>query len=214
MSYGTLSSRQAQVVSKLVSRRVVHDLGAGCLGLTKQLLELGARRVVAVDRRIDFSGGVPSGVTFKPLSFVDLAKSKEHVGVAFVSWPPQYGTEGLARVLGPVPTVIYLGVNTKETVCGSKQLFEHFRKREVLHYIEDPANDLIVYGPRRTRREPNGHEYRAELGYNWLGGADPERAEAMGRKTLQRLLEQCAADEEAQYRISKRQERRASCSKG
>lgn len=210
MSYGTLSSRQAQVVSKLVSRRIVHDLGAGCLGLTKQLLELGARRVVAVDRRIDFMGTVPPRVSFKMLSFEDLAKSKEHIGVAFVSWPPQYGTEGLARVLGPAPTVIYLGVNTRDTVCGSKQLFEHFRKREVLHYIEDPANDLIVYGPRRTRREPNGHERRAELGYNWLG-EDPEKAEVYGRKTLMRMLEYCAREEEADYQINKR---RASCSNG
>lgn len=48
--------------------------------------------------------------------------------------------------------VIYIGKNTDGIACGSPQLFDYFRWREVLVYDPDPQNVLIVYGA--LREEP------------------------------------------------------------
>jgi hypothetical protein len=84
-----------------------------------------------------------------------------------------------------------------------KAFFEAMRKREILHSVECPNNDLFVYGPRRMRREPNAHELRAEARYNWIAGGE-ERALTHGRQVLQRLLESAAREEDADYEIRRR----------
>lgn len=201
MSYGSLSDAQARVVRRHVKGRCVHDLGAGNLLLSHQLLQLGARRVVAVDMHIDFGADLPlPGVDFVCSSF---RRFEDPVSVALVSWPAQYGTQGLTQILSGANKVLYLGLNDGETVCGDKLFFEAMRKREVLHLVECPNNDLIVYGPRRVRRAPNAHEERAKARYNWIDGGE-ESALSRGRKVLRRLLESAAAEEDADYEIRRR----------
>ena len=200
MSWGSLSVAQAQVVRRHVRGRRVHDLGAGNLLLSHQLIELGARRVVAVDMHMDFRVQTP-GVDFVCSSF---RRFKDPVSVAFVSWPAQYGTRGLTQILSGATKVIYLGLNENMgTVCGGKAFWEAMRKREILHSVECLNNDLFVYGPRRVRREPNAHELRAEARYNWIDGGE-ERALTHGGKVLRRLLESAAREEDADYEIRRR----------
>lgn len=199
MSYGSLSEAQSQVVQRHVRRQRVHDLGAGNLWLAGALARLGAREVVAVDMHVDFTEE-PPGVTFTCSSF---RRFKDPVSIALVSWPPQYGTQGLEKILAHATKVIYLGVNDEHTVCGSKDFFEAMRKREILHLVECPNNDLIVYGPRRVRRDPSAHEARAEARYNWIEGGE-EKALSYGKKVLRRLLESSAAEQEADYEIERR----------
>ena len=44
--------------------------------------------------------------------------------------------------------VIYVGSNTSGNSCGTNALFAHFRERDVLAYVPERRNTLIVYGLR------------------------------------------------------------------
>lgn len=176
MSYGSLSARQAQVVRRFVTGRVVHDLGAGNLQLARQLVQLGARRVIAVDcnRRPD---KLPRDIEYVEASFAQFAKLEAPLDVAFVSWPTQYSTRGLVALLRRARRVIYVGVNEGGTVCGSSSFFKEVSQREQLRFLPCPNNDLLVYGDRRVARELNEHEKRALAWADWLDDDEGEAAE-------------------------------------
>jgi hypothetical protein len=202
VSWGKLSEEQAELVARFIRGRTVHDLGCGDCKLAGRLVELGARRVVGVDWRKPSE--LPEGVAFHRLSYIHFARMRTKPDIAFVSWPAQYGTRGLVKLLESVPLVLYLGCNDAGTVCGSRSLFEHLRTREALGFVEHPDNDLIVYGVRRLKRELLDHERRAIRGQEWLCGDDPDEAREIGLKVIRALRAQrkrAAAEDAAGYRI-------------
>jgi hypothetical protein len=143
MSHGSLSSVQRDVLRPFVSSKRVHDLGAGDLGLSKVLVELGASKVVAVDSR-HLPRACPKGIEFKKSQFEAF---KEPVETAFLSWPSNNSCRGLTEILKTASTVAYLGKNTDGTVCGTESLFRALWLRSVLAHVPERANTLIVYGP-------------------------------------------------------------------
>jgi hypothetical protein len=151
ISWGALSEKQAEIVRRYVSRRVVHDLGAGpYFSLSHQLVGLGAKQVIAVDQRISRAR------RFERIRCVrsKFDRFEEPVRTAFVSWPVNTKHSDLVRLLEGAKTVIYLGSNMDGTVCGGRPLWAHLRARKVLEHEPHPRNTLIVYGGRlRSTRE-------------------------------------------------------------
>lgn len=157
MPNGFLNSLQRAHVSKVVSNRVVTDLGAGDLFLSKQLLALGANSVIAVDKE-RYTKKIPSKITYKQALF---SKIIDPIDIAFISWPSNYENH-LTPLASHANTIIYLGKNTDGSACGTPSLFQHFLLRSVLIYIPDRANTLIIYGsPLNSPRLPLGEEAAA-----------------------------------------------------
>lgn len=156
MPYGAPSVQQLSVVREFVRDRVVHDFGAGDLVLSKMLVALGARRVVAVDKE-PMSGSF-AAVECVRARFDELLDTLNMVEVAFVSWPQNRHDTALLTLLQRAKTCIYLGKNTDGSACGHPELFKHFLKRELLVYKAERRNTLIIYGegaidPRKPRGE-------------------------------------------------------------
>jgi hypothetical protein len=156
MPYGAPSVQQLSVVREFVRDRVVHDFGAGDLVLSKMLVTLGARRVVAVDKeRMESPFAAVECVQAR---FDELLAALSMIDVAFVSWPQNRHDTALLTLFQRAKTCIYLGKNTDGSACGHPELFKHFVQRELLAYKAERRNTLIVYGrgaldPRKPRGE-------------------------------------------------------------
>lgn len=158
-SYGRLSDDQTAVLAKRIEDRVVHDLGAGHCALALRLARLGAKKVIAVDK--------------KPMPTVDDPRVETRQGfygsvatdtidVGFVSWPETKESIVLLQLLQHAVSVVYLGKNTDSTACGWPALFKSFLDRKVLAYVPERPNTLIVYGEKLKRpRKPRGEEHAA-----------------------------------------------------
>lgn len=157
MSYGRLTPKQIEIVRRIVTGKEVHDLGAGNLQLSGQLLQLGATRVTAIDRSLPRCH--ESRITLVEGYFHDY---REKIDVAFVSWPCNWQDMGLVRLVRESPVVIYLGKNTDGTMCGGRDFFDALSVREIRAYEPDPHNTLIVYGPKGVVRQPRGEEVAAQ----------------------------------------------------
>lgn len=155
MSYGELSSEQSAIVSGLVRCSDVHDLGAGDLTLSRKLLRLGARKVIAVDKE-PAPPRVPKGVEYIQSHF-DIFQPAS-IDIAFVSWPVNWATD-IEPLVSMANIAIYLGKNTDGTVSGTPKLALAMLKRKLLVYRPDAKNTLIV--TRKDRgvfRKPTGEE--------------------------------------------------------
>lgn len=180
MPFGQLSREQKAVVRKFVAAQTVHDLGAGQQVLSVELLRLGATKVVAVD--CHKARRPRKGVE----EFVGCFKDfKETPQVAFVSWPVTYDGIGLSDILGRSRIILYVGTNTGGTACGGRDVWDHLCGREVLAYVEDPHNTLIVYGAQKVVRTMYGEEIAAlDQSKIWTFD-EAERASQVGLSALQ-----------------------------
>lgn len=162
MALGSFTPQQAKIAARFVKDRVVHDLGSGELGGAMMLAELGAKRVVAVDK-IYKDGGrdcltwdattrLPGALEIVGAYFEEYDDTEPEIDVAFVSWPLSQGVEGLARLASRAKTVMYLGTNFNGTRCGSPSFWRCVTTRNVLWHAFDEWNSLIVYGEDRVRR--------------------------------------------------------------
>jgi hypothetical protein len=184
---GHLTEQQAATLAPFVASRTVMGLGAGALELANRLLALGARHVVAVDSHFP-SGAAASGpkISCLELPFRALTRRED---VVVMSYPPNWPT-GLAPILADAEIVIYLGKNTDATACGDAAMWNHLVRREVLAYVPDRKNVLIIYGPHNVVRRLTGEE-RGAVSTVVLSYAD---AEAVGWRGggVDRLPEQLA----------------------
>ncbi len=156
--FGRLNDKQAQTVRRFVEGRTVHDLGAGSLSLARDLIGLGAEKVVAVDCHFPERVRKTAKVEMVQRAFADFEGCPE---VAVVSWPVNWAGIGLADILAKTPIVLYLGTNTGGTACGGDDLWGHLTRREVLAYVADRENTLIAYGAGQVRRMLYGEELAA-----------------------------------------------------
>jgi len=181
--YGSLNKIQKDCVANHVRNRSVMDIGAANLEISKELISLGANNVLAVDKS-DFRYYIYKlyysdksfhdkirkdyPKLFSQLKNIQYLKSYIHElterrEVAMVSWPVNWPI-GLPVVLRDTRVVIYLGKNTDGTVCGSMDMWELLSRREILDYVPDKNNSLIVYGPNKVNRKMVGEESAAMLG--------------------------------------------------
>lgn len=152
--YGRLSDTQGEVLTHYVRGKIVHDLGAGDLKLSKKLVKCGALGVVAVDKE-------KARTKNKKIQFVhsDFAEMRHiQATTIFLSWPAMEPQLGLQQILNRAQTIVYLGKNTDGLQCGWPELFQGFLKRELLEYVEEDSNSLIILGkklkvPRKATAE-------------------------------------------------------------
>lgn len=165
MPYGSLNKAQEAALRPFVKRKVVHDLGAGDYTLSHRLLKFGAEKVIAIDHTRPYD---TCPMTFRNLiagmkiEFVTgyFHQYHEPIDTAFVSWPSNYASH-IDVLCDRAPTVIYLGVNTDGTCCGTPEMFEKLSKRAVLAHVPDRKNTLIVYGSKRVERALLPEEFAA-----------------------------------------------------
>ena len=141
MPHGALNLEQAQLVERFVRGQVVYDFGASDLYMSCELLRLGASKVIAIDKEPVRFRGIPKGIDFRQCVFRDVLD--DPIGIAFLSWPPNYDT-GLMPILRRSRVIVYLGKNTDGTACGTPEMFYYLLKRKV-EYVPDRKNDLICY---------------------------------------------------------------------
>lgn len=166
MGWGTLNEKQAECVAGLVRDRDVTDLGAGDLELARQLLWLGALTVRAIDKALPQTAPSYRLITLDREPFVTNPHSPD---IAFVSWPTNQNGTGIVRLLERASMVILLGKCTDGTMCGGADLWDHVADREVLAYLPDRPNTLIVYGKGRVTRPllPDEKAARSEEPIFW-----------------------------------------------
>ncbi len=164
MAYGKLNKKQAEALSAAVQGLDVLDLGAGDLALSHELLKLGAKNVIAVEKE-EIPQSILRHADPRVKVVQTLIQDTEilalHPSVVFVSWPQNYHVPGIGLLLDKVYRLIYLGKNTDGTACDANDLFQSLVKREVLAYVPDKTNTLIIYGPKTVPRELYGEELAA-----------------------------------------------------
>ncbi len=174
MPYGLLNPAQRAAVARHVRGKVVHDLGAGDLGLSRELLRFGAAKVYAVDRapKPPLSPW-PKRLHYMQSYFHDVF---DRMDVIFASWPVNHEANLLPHLLA-AGTIIYLGCNTGGSACGTPGLFEVLVRRELLDYIPDRHNSLVVVGRYLDGpREPTGEEYAGlTIDTKYMSFAEAER---------------------------------------
>lgn len=158
MGYWNLNKSQCEVLRETIRGRTVHDLGAGDLSLSRELLRLGARDVVAIERSRDALEGAswmaslrtrkrtgPGKISVRNEDFRGFDQTGKTVEIAVISWPWTH-CENLVRILRRAEQIIYLGKSTDGIMCQGFGIFEHMAERAVSWQVQDRKNSLIVYG--------------------------------------------------------------------
>lgn len=163
MPYGLLTPEMEALLVPHVAGKVVWDLGAGDLGYSKLLVKLGASRVLAVEKERIRQPNHP-GIELVLKRFHEL--DPDHIEVAFLSWPANHSSPGLAHLLSKSDVVIYLGSNTDMSACGTPDLFlHHLCGRELLGHAPHRRNTMLIYGQHDRRTGPlTGEEFAAITG--------------------------------------------------
>lgn len=161
MAYGHMTPEMRVVLREHVVGAEVWDLGAGSLGRAREMLEMGASRVLAVDKG-QMPASSDSRLETHITLFLDLPPPEGGIDVAFLGWPQNSSLLGLTELLVRSRKVVYLGSNTNGSACGNSSLFTHFSVREVLAHVPHTRNSLIVYGGWLSHpRKPLPEEWAA-----------------------------------------------------
>lgn len=155
MSWGRLSDAQREAIRPFVVDKTVTDLGAGDGSLASQLLGLGARLVVAIEKEHSPRWISPHpGISWKWERF-----NPSHVSpLVFVSWPANRVEPALLHLVAGASTVIYLGSNVNSSMCAWPGFYERLATRRILAHVPEVKNTLTIYDDLRVQRAPTGEE--------------------------------------------------------
>ena len=143
------SSAQEAAVAPYVRGQRVLDLGAADLSLSHVMLAMGAQDVLAVDRHA-MPERDTTRIQTKVCHFHDLVVTRP---VILASWIVNWST-GIEPLLHAAPHIVSISKNTDGSSCGYPSMWRLLSKREVLEYLPDPKNVVIVYGPQHVERAP------------------------------------------------------------
>lgn len=103
----------------------------------------------------------------------------------FLSWPSyQSVCSGLFKLLEASQVVAYLGCNIEGTACGSSEMFDYLKNREILHHVPNRRNSFIVYGPGKAPGRLLVGEELAGLCPDILSFKEAQRAAQDGGKAV------------------------------
>lgn len=108
----------------------------------------------------------PHGITF------DLTKTCTHLrnDLAIVSWPINRIAIPWEDILPNYKDIIYLGKNFDGSACGSKQLWNFLKTRQIITVLPSHTETLIHYqNSLRPKNQPNPREEAAAI-HAWEGG--------------------------------------------
>lgn len=161
MTFGSIVSDFIEPIQSTVKGKVVIDVGAGDLSLSKQLLKLGAKKIIAVDKQLPSKTSV-QGIELVPSYFHEFVRTRKRWDVAFISWPVNWEIEGLVPIIHRSETVILLSKNTDGTACGFKHMWQTLARREIEYAIPHIRNWLHIYsGEVDEPRKLTGEEEAA-----------------------------------------------------
>lgn len=189
VSYGRPTPIQEGIIEQYVKGKEVHDIFAGALYLSHRMLEMGAKRVHAIDSQLAAKNNADLRIVQHAVTVEEFLKHRSGRRVtAFISWPDHFVTRGIGLLLARFSKVLYLGCNTGGTRCGSEALWQDLLTREVLEYAPDKKNTLIVYGKKRhfLIRPMMGEEFaawetRSIVSFDQAEGAQCEVSTSRGR---------------------------------
>lgn len=161
--YGELSEAQQKALRPFVRKKSVLELGAGALTMARALRKMGACLVTCVDKNVL---PTPRTETIKIVrAYHDQLVNEEdkpRADVLFTSWPQNVFDLGLLSFVEETETIVYLGKNTDGTACAFPAFWQHVIERQLLAYVPEKRNTLIVYGPSvGGPRIPKGEEFAA-----------------------------------------------------
>jgi hypothetical protein len=186
MPYGTLNAAQEECLKHLVAGKVVYDLGAGDLVLAHKLLELGAAKVVAIEKELFFVDNVAPEIEVRRQYFQHM---NEDIDIAFVSWPANYDN-GLLPILKRTKTIIYLGKNTDGSMCGTPALFQYLITRKIEEHVPSRPNTLICYSEQLDKPRWHGVQ-EEEAALKMDTGEDPVRYQNPQCQHINGCSEEC-----------------------
>lgn len=167
MSRTSLNVKNVALLEEHTKGRVVADLGAGQDARVSHVIkQRGALKVYAVDKdpvqRPDFH------LITRRLALFHEWTPPPDCEVAFVGWPANNipTVAGLIKLLPSFKKVIYVGKNTDGTACANLLWFETMLNFQVLDFVEDRLNTMIVYDTSAwlpARRQPCCEEEMAAL---------------------------------------------------
>lgn len=176
-SYGRLTPIQEGILEQYVNGKIVHDIFAGTMFLSHEMLRMGAKAVHAIDEKLAPPENCDPRIVQFPIRVEEyLRRRSGRFTNAFVSWPDIGPTRGIGHLLARFSKVIYLGCNSGGTFCGSAAFWEEVLTREVLEYAPDQKNTLIVYGKKRhfMTRPMMGEETAGHLRQRLMSFEDAE----------------------------------------
>lgn len=150
--WGSLCPGQERTLAPFIRDKVVADLGCGNGSLSDKLDAMGAAKCLRIDK------------TQAPITRLFQEGPGDLVyDVAFVSWPSNnQSATALIPWLMRAEIVVYLGSNFDGTACGTREFFAYLQMRELLAYVPDRANSLIIVGkPLEISRPPTDEELAA-----------------------------------------------------
>lgn len=161
-SYIALSDEQMSVLRRHIQGCPMWDLGCG-IGLgSSLLLDAGATSVDMVDPIFERAEGRGLAAGIEALfagrmrthakRFEDVVG--EHIPNCLTSWPENTSRfAALTTIVKRVPgVVVYVGKNYDGMCCGRVDFWEEVSQREILAMVPEYRNTLIVYGPKRVKR--------------------------------------------------------------
>jgi hypothetical protein len=142
--WGKITSEMDDIIRFYVEGEEVHDLGGGDGRLARKLVQLGSRRVIVYDKEVSEES---EKVDTRKVLFNDLSEELFESKVLFISWPPNnYSSNQLSEIIKRAKLIIYLGFNFDCTACGSEIFYRELYKRELLEYIPNRKNNLLIVG--------------------------------------------------------------------
>lgn len=193
MPHGRLTRTMERQIATVIRGREVWDMGAGDLTHARKLVELGASKVIAVDKGYADHHEAPAGIEMVGAYYEHITLPEGIIDVMFLSWPTNTpAIHGLLPLIEVARTVIYLGCNTGGTSCGTPEMWMRLASRSILAHVPNRQNTLIVYGDYLTE---GGRKFVLEergglFGWDgpWLDYEDEEPV-----KTYTESLEDAAA---------------------
>jgi hypothetical protein len=108
----------------------------------------------------------------------NIERGEDSVEIAFVAWPLNQHDDDLLAIVSSARLVVYAGSCCDSNACAFPDFFHHLCHRELLAYLPERGNSVIIAGELLpTRRAPTGEEY---AGLRLLDGSSVftfERAE-------------------------------------
>lgn len=159
MPYGHLTEEMLRALEQTIRGELVVDVRAGDLYYTRILLELGAKKVMAIDK--EPLPRARRGIQTPHHKPLQALKPCIRDAWLFLSWPVNRDI-GYLPWLEAARGVVYLGSNVNGSSCGVPALSMHLDYREVPHHIPHRRNTLTLYGgPRKEDRELTHEEVAA-----------------------------------------------------
>jgi hypothetical protein len=152
VAFWFLTPGQRQQLDRVVRGREIVDLGAGDGSLVRLCLELGAERVLALDKEYGRDLSIEEPWQHECLvQDVQLLPNQ----VALISWPVTsfYTTNGLLQAVERCGTVVYIGFNDNVTACGNIAFFNALELRYGTPFQMDRRQHMRIYGEVPVGRE-------------------------------------------------------------